>query len=342
VLSVFDQYHNVKPFIEKVMFKYYPDPASAIYAYKNGEVMGIGSISQDILMEGLASEDLRMYTGRMPLMSMLYFNLKDPDRSFFQEKDVRKALMMAINRQWIIDRLMGGQAVLADGPILPGSWAHYDALDQIAYDPEAARNLLKEAGYTIPAEGGEIRAKEGTRLEFDLVYPADGNFQAIAEAIQQDWAKIGVRANLEAVPYRELVENYLEPRTYQAAMIDLDLTGSPDPDPYPFWHQTQIIDGQNYAGWDDRQASEYLEQARVQDDFSERAKLYHNFQVRWANELPAIPLFIPVFSYGVDRQVLGVQMGALFQQSDRFNTLPSWFLLARETVGTSTGSTPVP
>jgi peptide/nickel transport system substrate-binding protein len=77
----------------------------------------------------------------------------------------------------------------------------------------------------------------------------------------------------------------------------------PDPDPYPFWHQAEAVGGQNYSGWDNRAASEYLEQARVTADYSLRAKLYRNFQVVFAKELPALPLYVPVYSYGVDVQV---------------------------------------
>jgi peptide/nickel transport system substrate-binding protein len=105
----------------------------------------------------------------------------------------------------------------------------------------------------------------------------------------------------------------------------LNFSRSPDPDPYPFWHQTQITGGQNYSKWDDRQASEYLEQARITTDLGERAKRYRNFQVRFTNQMPALPLYYPVYTYGVDAQVKGVRMGPLFDQSDRLSTITSWY-----------------
>jgi peptide/nickel transport system substrate-binding protein len=134
------------------------------------------------------------------------------------------------------------------------------------------------------------------------------------------------------VPYNELVSAYLEPRTYQAALVDLDLARSPDPDPYPFWHQAQKTGGQNYSSWDDHQASEYLEQARVIVDIAERTRLYRNFQVRFTSEMPALPLFYPVYTYAVDARVQGVTMGPLFDTSDRYATITSWFLVAENSV----------
>ncbi len=125
------------------------------------------------------------------------------------------------------------------------------------------------------------------------------------------------------MPYEDVVSAYLEPRAFQAALVDLNFSRTPDPDPYPFWHQAQITGGQNYSKWDDRQASEYLEQARIEVDIEERTRLYNNFQVRFASELPSLPLFYPIYNYAVDEQVQGVTMGPLYDPSDRLVTRPN-------------------
>ena len=143
-------------------------------------------------------------------------------------------------------------------------------------------------------------------------------------------SQIGAEVGLEAVPYEQLIDDRLTRHIYEAALVDLTLFRSPDPDPYPFWHQAQITGGQNYSAWDDRPASEYLEQARLTVDIDERTRLYRNFQVRFAQQLPAIPLFHPVYTYAVDRQVQGIRMGPLFDTSDRLAQATEWFLLEKE------------
>lgn len=328
VLSAFDKYYAEPAFIEKIEFRYYPDAESALAAYRAGEIQGISQVSPSILPEVLKEANLNLYTGRQPKMTLILLNLDDPERPFFQESPIRRALLMGLNRQKMIDTLLGGQAILADGPIFPGSWAYYEGIERLNYDPEAAIELLREAGYTLPASGGSVREKEGERLSFDLLIPAGEEYAALAGEIASDWARIGVEANLKPVPYSDLVSDYLEPRAYQAALVSLDLARSPDPDPYPFWHQAQKTGGQNYSSWDDHQASEYLEQARVIVDLAERTRLYRNFQVRFTSEMPALPLFYPVYTYAVDAQVQGVTMGPLFDTSDRFATVTSWFLVA--------------
>jgi peptide/nickel transport system substrate-binding protein len=235
---------------------------------------------------------------------------------------------MALNRPWMIDQALGGQAMVAHGVIFPGTWAHYDNVTRFDFDPDAAIEILREAEYRLPPNG-TVREKDGLQLGFDLVYPNTEQHAALAQMIQVFWANIGVFVNVVPVESDSLLRDYLEPRTYDAALIDLTISGSPDPDPYPFWHQAMITGGQNYAKWDDRRASEYLERARITPDVYERTRLYRNFQVHFGRELPALPLFYPMYSYAVDNEVLGIQLGPIYDRSDRFATVLDWFLEAR-------------
>lgn len=329
LLEPFADYYDKPPFIEQVAFRYYPDAASAFLAYQGNEIMGISQIPLDILPQVLAAPKLNLYTFRLPELSLILFNLNNPQVAFFQDADVRRALYMAVNRRIMIDRILGGQAIMADGPVFPGTWAYYDGVEKMDYDPDQAVEILKLAGYTIPAEGGSTRTNEaGEALKFELLYPDDEVHRALAEAVQQNWQSLGVDVTLKALPYAELIAE-LDNRTHQAVLVDLNLAQSPDPDPYPFWHQSQITGGQNYAMWDDRQASEYLEQARITVDLTERTRLYRNFQVRFMQELPALPLYYPVYRYAVDADVRGVQVGPVFDAADRFTTITRWYLVTK-------------
>jgi peptide/nickel transport system substrate-binding protein len=261
---------------------------------------------------------------------------------YLDNANVRRALLLGLNRNFIISSYLKGQAIVADGPILPGSWAHYDAVEHLRYDPEGAVELLKAEGFVIPASGGTVRSKENQALNFVLVHPDDPLHTQIAQAIQQQWGQIGVQINLQPVPYDQMIPTYLAPRSYQAALVDLNLARTPDPDPYPFWHQAEATGGQNYSQWDNRAASEYLEQARTETDFTVRARLYRNFQVIFAKELPSLPLYYPVYNYGVDAQVRGVQIAPLYDTSDRLALINSWYLVTRRTLEQTPSATSVP
>jgi peptide/nickel transport system substrate-binding protein len=326
-LAAFEDFYGDRAFIDQIVFRYYDSATAALEAYRQGEVLGLSRVPQDILNDALAESDLNLYTSRLPQVTMVLLNLDRQSAPFLQEIEVRHALLKAINRQRMIDILMMGQGVIADTPIFPGTWAYFDGIARIDYNPEEAESLLRTAGYTIPAEGGITREKEGVTLSFTLLHPDDPLMSLIAQFIQQSWARIGVSVELEPVDYEDLVDRRLAAGSYEAALVDLSLFRSPDPDPYPFWHQTQIGTGQNYARWDDRAASEYLEQARLTDNLEERIRLYRNFQVLFNREIPALLLYYPVYTYGVDAQVEGLTLGPLFDLSDRLAGAPEWFLL---------------
>lgn len=332
-LTAFEDYYLQRAYIDQVVFHYYPDSPSAIIAYQQGDIVGIGHVTEDILPGVLGEENLNLYTGQLPELTLIYLNLNNSSLPFFQDVVVRRALLMGLNRQWMVDHLLGGQAIVAHGPILPSVWAYYENIEHVEYNPEKALAMIKKDGYTIPAEGGSVRAKEGVALSFEMVYPDNPKHQAIAEAVQKDWLQLGVQVNIKPVPYQELISQYLETRNYQAALVDINLARTPDPDPYPFWDQAQITNGQNYAQWDDRQASEYLERARVTVDLDERTKNYYNFQVRFTTEMPALPLFYPVYSYAVDSQVQNIRVGFFFDPSDRFSKIINWYLRSKRPVG---------
>ena len=96
-----------------------------------------------------------------------------------------------------------------------------------------------------------------------MLYPDDEEHLKIAQMLQEFWKALNIRVTIEGITYDQLINERLSNRDYQAALVDLNLSRSPDPDPYPFWDTAMAENGQNYTKWDNRIASEYLEQARI-------------------------------------------------------------------------------
>ena len=325
VLKKNREFYGEDAFLDQVAFLYYPDSQAVWEAYLAGEIQGIGKIPEDLLEEALTDENLNLYTSRLTQMSLVLLNLDNPETPYFQDLEMRKALLHGINRQYLVDHLKQGQAIIADGPIFPKTWAYLENLPRYDFDPEKAIEIIRDLGFTFPGEGGLARTnEEGDRLSVELIYPETGLHSQIAQAIQENWTALGFDVILEPLPYEDLIAK-LDDRDYEVALVDLNLTSMPDPDPYPFWHQTQATGGQNYSMWNDRRASEYLEQARIILDTSERARLYKNFQVRFHEQLPALPLYYPVYTYGVSDDVKGVRIGPIFEPSDRLETITDWY-----------------
>ncbi len=338
-LAAADTYYGRKPLLNDVHFKFYPDFEAAFAAYQAGEVLGLSRVDDAHLNAVLGLPQLSLYTALRPEYSLIYLNLQSDQLPFFKDKKVRQALLRGLNRRAMVAASLNGQAVLADSPVLPGSWAHNPNLPTPEYDPEAAAQLLDAAGWVVPSGATPgapdyVRQKGDVAMRFSLITPSDPVHVAIANSAKDTWAKLGILVSVSPVDPAVIREQYLlpRPRVFDAILVDLNLTGTPDPDPYPLWHETQIESGQNYGGFADRASSEYLEQARITTDQEARARLYYAFQSRFADQTPALLLFYPVYSYAVDASVNGVQLGPLIEPADRLNGLAAWSVVTRRVI----------
>ena len=336
-LVAFDEFYGQQPFLERIELILFENEQDALKAYNNGEVKGIGYLGESILSEGLSLPSMNVHSARLPRLGLIFLNLQNPEKDFLSEKTVRRALAIAINRQWIIDQVFLGQAVQSIGPIMPGTWAFAEGIKALPFDPDEAAQILESEGWELPAGASPgtpeyQRVKDEEILSLELVHREDDTNTQIAELVKQYWEAIAIQVELVPVSSDSLLNDFLQPRDYQAALTELDLGSYPDPDPYSLWHDSQTETGQNYSGFSDRNISIWLEQARTTPDRGRRSDLYTSFQYRFQDQVPSILMYYPIYNYGIDAQVQGVTVGPLFNPSDRFNTVFDWYLVARRGV----------
>jgi len=341
-LSSSPNYFGSQPFLDKIVFKFFADDTAVFNAYRAGQVQGIARVSYSDLAHLRQFPDLKVFSAPVAGYSMIFMNLSNPDVPFFQDKQVRQALFLALDRNQLVEQAQGGQGIVMPGPILPDTWAFDPALPAIQPDPDKARALLDAADWRIGGSGistpgilnlaallpPDVRSKDGKALGFTLLTNTDPVHLEMAKTLAEQWKAIGVTVTVTAAPM--LVPNYLAPRSYEAVLIDLSLAG--DPDPYPFWHEMQASAGQNYSGYKDRDMSEILEQARRTNDQSKRFQFYKRFQQMFMDEMPAIPLVRPIFTFAVDERVHEVQIGPLEYPSDRFRNVTDWYIVTRRVI----------
>ncbi len=326
----FPRYYGAAPRIENLVLRFYPTPGAAFEAYREGLVEGVARIPPEGLAAAWQLENLNFYSAPSAEMTMLYFNELVTDTLPFAETQVRQALLYGLDRQKLSDEVLKGQSLIPQTPFLPGTWA-YDVTEvpRYAYSVEQAASLLSEAGWQRDAITETLRNQRGWPLAFSLMVADTPQDQALGQAIAEQWAQLGISVTVQTVPPLAL-SGALESRSYEAALIHLAAPG--DPDPYPFWHETQALVGQNYTGFRHRRISEVIEQARRTVDREQRLILYREFQQLFMAELPAIPLYVPIYTYAVDARVHDVQIGPLMQTGDRFRNVADWYVLQRRVI----------
>jgi len=320
-------YRGPRPYLSALELRFYPDHVSAFTGFINGELEGVSQIAPQDLPAAAEREDLQLFSSATSEYLSIVFNLSNPDVPFLQDMQVRQALYYGLDRKRLIEEVAGGQGISAHSTFLPENWAYNPEVRQYAYDPALASAMLDQAGW-IDTDGDGIRDKDQQPLRF-LIYANDDPLrQALIERVAADWRAIGVDAQPVSVTFAGLVSDFLNPRRFDAALIGWELTG--DPDPYPLWHSTQATGGgQNYSGWANDEADELIEQARAMINEADRKANYYRFQELFAEELPALPLFYPVYTYAVSSKVHNVQIGSLNQPAERFETFHDWYMLTR-------------
>lgn len=327
-------FYDAPPFLDRVEFVLFPSTEAAYQAYQEGEVTGISMVDTDALDEILADPNLNMHSARVPRIEIVFINTQNQEKQFLADKRFRQALLYAINRQWIIDRVEGGQGLIPAGPLMPGTWAHSIEIPLIEFDPDASERILTELGWEPPAGAAPgtpdyVRSQEDVILSLELVYPDDPLHAEIAAMVRDNWEAIGINVTLIPAEPAALLSDYLEPRAYEVALTAFNLSNFPDPDPYPFWHDSQSETGQNYSAFEDRNTSIWLEQARIVPDIARRTELYRSFQSRFLDQVPAVFLYYHVYNFAIDSEYQGVTIGPMFDPSDRFNTIRQWHLIER-------------
>lgn len=192
------------------------------------------------------------------------------------ELKVRQALDMAINKDAIINAVYQKAGIKATNPMPPTQWGYNDTIKDALYNPEKAKELLKEAG----AENYTLNL-----WYMPVQRPYNPNAKLMAEMVQADWAKIGVTANLVTYEWGEYLKRAQkgEPDT-----IIVGWTGdNGDPDNWlGVLLSCKAIGGNNYSRFCNKDFDKLVEGARQTNDKNQRIEAYKQAQVLFKEQLP--------------------------------------------------------
>ncbi len=199
----------------------------------------------------------------------------------FDKVEVRKALSMAINKQAIVDAVFQGAATPAKNPIPPTMWSYNDAVEDDAYDPEAAKKMLEEAG---------VKDLTMKLWAMPVARPYMLNARRAAELMQSDFAKLGVKVEIVSYEWAEYLERS-KSKDRDGAVI-LGWTGdNGDPDNFlDTLLGCDAVGGNNRAQWCNEEFDKLVTQAKESSDQDERTKLYEEAQVIFKKEAPWITI----------------------------------------------------
>lgn len=334
VLAANPNYWGPRPLLDKLEFWLYGDWDGMLADLEAGELHGVHPLRLRDLSTLTGMPELQFYSAPSAGYGTIYLNLQRESVPFLQETGVRQALLYALDRENLLAQTLEGQGLVADSPIVPFSWAHDPTVRQYRYDPERAIGLLDASGWQ-DSDGDRVRDKDGIELSFTLLISDDPAMVQLAEEVVGQWQAVGVDAQIRSAS-TEAVSRFVHNRNFDAALIEIGLTA--DPDPYPLWHSTQAASGQNFSGFANEEADLLMEEGRLTTDPDRRLELIQAFQKMFAEQVPAVLLYYPIYTYAADTEVQGMQISPLLHPSDRFRNIQDWYLETEEIVVTELDS----
>jgi peptide/nickel transport system substrate-binding protein len=316
-------YHGAKPYLDDVVFKFYPDYDTAVAALLNGNIQGLGSLPASAVKAASERRNLVLHQLTIPQYTAAFFNLRSSD--VLKRPEVRQALALAADRQAILDQSLAGQGQIIDGPVLPVP--SNIAAANGKPDLDAARKVLSDAGWK-QVDG--TWQKDKVTLSVKLLAADRPEHKAITDVLKQSWEALGIPTAVELVD-RPSLRDRVRNGNFEAVIFSesLGATGNP----FAFWHSSQAgVGGLNISAWSNRDADSLLEQIRAAADPAQRQDLLIKFQGLIHASQPALFLYSPTYTYPVSASVRGIQADRLGTPSDRFSGVASWYVKTKRSL----------
>ncbi len=252
-----------------LIYKFYNNEVQLVNAYKRGE------INQMIITKKSIADVFSNWKNSTIIKNVDYTKLLTMffsfDNQLLQQKEIRQAIEMAIDRNNFINF---GQ--LAQGPIAPTSWAFNPNLKPFVYDNIAAEKIIKKT----------VGATESAQLNLYTYY----DYLNDAETIINDLNKVGLNVNLNVISSEK-------PNSFDLLLAFWNVQS--DPDQYFFWHSTQAQG--NLGGYKNIKIDKLLEDGRNTSAIEDRKKIYLDFQKNIIDDPPAVFIYYP-YVYTIKRK----------------------------------------
>lgn len=287
-LEAFPEYWGGAPKLSEVAYRFIAEPATAVAELQSG---GVDLVIPPTIPIGMiptieADDNLEIVSTAGPTVTALRFNTRD---GITKDPNVRKALIMAVDRDTIVNSILGGQAQTIASFQGKDSFGYDPELKPLPYDPVAAQKLLADAGVQ-PGATVEINTRGN-----------DASFNEVAQAVAAYLSTVGIVATIK--PYEtNVLLNDIIPQGKTGAMFQQGWGGwtfDYDNTAYAMYHT-----GQKWNPYDsDPELDKLLEAQRPMTDRAQREKLLQEIAVYAADRALEMPLYNLNAIYAVNKRV---------------------------------------
>jgi peptide/nickel transport system substrate-binding protein len=280
VYERFDGYWGDKAPFARIEITRVPELSARITALKSGEVDLITNVPPDQLDTIASDSSLKVEGMQTPIFHVIIYNTSNPEMA---DPKLRQALSLAVDRDTLNQALWFGKAKVPSTHTFEQFGDLYmPELQTFRYDPEEAKRLLAQSNY------------HGQTLKYDLHAGYYTNEMLVGQALQEMWANIGVKVDLNVTEEWTGAKPEMEIRSWSNPMYYSDPAGAFG----VMWGPTGNSVGEKRFSPSEAYVKTW-DRFRYSTDLSERKKAYSELMQMIADDPPVLPLYQPYESYGM-------------------------------------------
>ncbi len=303
-LAANKDYFEGEPYISRYICRVIPDQSVQFMEMLAG-TLDMMTLNSDLYFtktnSGGFNKNFNKYRVQAPGYRYIGYNEKNP---LFADKNVRKALAYAIDKEAIIKGVLRGLAKSVSGPFIPGTYAYNDKAETYGYNTVTAMSLLKKAGWER-GKGGYLY-KDGGKFEF-TVCTNQGNKEReeIATIMQQELGLLGIKVNVRILAWNIFITEFIDKQKFDAVVMGWGTTR--DPDCYETWHSSKTKEGEfNFISYKNPEVDKLLIEGRTTFDLKKREAVYRRIHALIADDAPYTFLYAPLELPAVHKRVHGI------------------------------------
>ena len=295
LLQANSNYFEAKPKIDTISFSIIPDSSTRFLMLKSNklDVGSLDALTYDRKLSKKFLNDFNIYEKISNSYTYLGFNLR---RKKFQDKRVREALSLAINRDELVDILFFKHATVCTGPFLPSTKAFNKSIKAPKQNIKRAKELLKEAGYDSK-----------NPLVFEIATSNSNSIRPYAaQILQYQLQKVGVKVKLRIMEWQAFLNMVVFPHNFDTVLLGWGLSVTPDP--FMIWHSSNSKRGGfNFIGYKNEKLDHLIELSQKIVDRDKLAKLWQEMFKIIVEDNPYLFLYIPNEITAVSKSIKNVR-----------------------------------
>jgi peptide/nickel transport system substrate-binding protein len=323
-------YHLGRPHLDRVIWSIAPDPSATVLRLFAGEADFLETLRPADTVELAKHPEIVAMQYPSLAIGFVVFNVRDPKNPkaphpIFGNREVRRALSMAIEREKVVNSVFNGRASVGNGPITHGFSTYDSTVALLPYSLDSAKRILDAQGWK-DTKGTGVREKNGQPLAFRIMAPSSSTpRRQMAELMQEMYKQVGAKVDVQMVDYAATMSQ-MNAHQYDASIVSMGIDLAPSGVRQSWGTESAEKGGSNFGMYESKTFDAYIDTAAAQMDPAKARAYYRKAYVTIIQDAPAIWLYEPAQYAGMQKRIHPVKMRA----DAWYTNIREWYIPADE------------